>query len=178
MQHITFADRLKETSIRGRVAFSITCLEIYFKHLNLQDDTLVQALLEKLWEFTPSNSLDEWEYEITGFLPTVILNSSASEKFENVTFLKHPQSKAYQKLYLSLPETLVTMIDTVADIGFANLYAGTAGYSKSTFDETMIVIDLMNQPQLPLPDLSRFERSEFSKFHGWGTAVNKEFFAA
>ncbi|WP_216726346.1 hypothetical protein [Hymenobacter siberiensis] len=70
------------------------------------------------------------------------------------------------------------MIDTVADIGFDNLYAGTTGYSKGTFDETMSVIDLMNESQLPLPDLARFERSEFSEFHGWGDAVNKEFFAA
>jgi hypothetical protein len=178
MKHLTFSDRLKETSIRGRVALGIACLETYFKHLNLQDDTLVKELLDKLWEFTSSNSLDEWEYEIKGILPTVILNSKASEKFENVSFLKHPQSKAYQMLYLTLPESLVTMIDTVADIGFANLYAGTAGYSKGSFDDTMVVIDLMNQSQLPLPDLARFERSEFSEFHGWGNAVNKAFFAA
>ncbi|WP_216689080.1 hypothetical protein [Hymenobacter siberiensis] len=178
MQHLTIADRLKETSIRGRVAFGITCLEIYFEHLNLQDDTLVKGLLEKMWEFVSSNSLDKWEYEIKGFLPIIVLNSSASEKFENVSFLKHSQSKAYEKMYLSLPETLVTMIDTVADIGFDNLYAGTTGYSKGTFDETMSVIDLMNESQLPLPDLARFERSEFSEFHGWGDAVNKEFFAA
>lgn len=175
---ITFSERLKRVSIRGRVAFGITCLETYFKHLNLQEDSLVRELLEKLWEYVSSNSLDKWEEEIKEYLPYIILDTHSDNKFENYKFLTKSQFIAYQLLYHSLPKTAVSMIDMVAEIAFGNLYGGVVSYSEGTFDDTMVVIDLMNREQMALPDLSLFERSAFSEFHGWGNAVNKAFFAA
>ncbi len=165
-------DRLKEVSIRGRVAYGITCLEIYFAHLGLLNQPVVFKFLDTIWQFTSSNSLDEWEEAVMDYSPRFVEKADVSE----VTLLTAEEFEQIRQLYDTLPSTLLEMIEEVIEIGRGNLYAGTTGYSEHTYTPTIHVIKLMQRKGLPLPALEPFEQSCFSESHGWGYAREREFF--
>ena len=68
------------------------------------------------------------------------------------------------------------MITAVIWIGRGNLYVGTGEYSHATLGYTLDVLDIMAEKELSIPELSRFERSQFSEWHGWGLAHDRSFF--
>ena len=68
------------------------------------------------------------------------------------------------------------MVSWVIEIGRGNLYGGTGEFSEWSLNPTMEVLKIMERNNLSIPNLDRFEKSKFSKFHGWGIKREKSFF--
>lgn len=54
---------LRKTSIRGRMAFGITCLELACQAFTL-DTPKLQQLINHLWSFTSSLDFSQWEEDL------------------------------------------------------------------------------------------------------------------
>ena len=79
-------------------------------------------------------------------------------------------------IYKESGNKLSEMVFWVIDIGRSNLYGGTGAYSKWSLRPTMEVLKIMEEYQLPLPDLAIFEKSSFAESNGWGIKREKSFF--
>jgi hypothetical protein len=106
------AKNLEPVSINGRVAFGITCLEIMCSHWQISGAS-VQALLDKMWEFTESNRLDLWEEEVLEYCP----GSPVPDEEDADCFGLHHLPDEKQKAFCE-------MVYKVCEIGTANLYGG------------------------------------------------------
>jgi len=154
---------LKRISIRGRVAYGACCLENAMLHFKIKNDVLDEVIW-RIWTFTSSNNLDEWDELTNEVNPICILD-------ENI-----PSDPLFL-LYTALPFDLVDMVSEVIEIGVGNLYAGTGEYSPSTLEHLINVIEKCMILKIELPVFAHFERSSFSEEHGWGLERDKSFFA-
>lgn len=144
----------KHISIRGRLAFGMICLEKLVQTRNADHPLLHTVVFPKIWEFTSSPDLSEWEQMINLVDPSTVL-------YDDVD----PDLKS---LYQKLPEDIVDTISNVIEIGAGNIYGGTGEYSPYTLKPLHAVIHTLMKLQLPLPDMAPFEKSGFHEDGGWG----------
>ncbi|HET9504061.1 MAG TPA: hypothetical protein VFO93_11000 [Hymenobacter sp.] len=161
----TVEQQLKAVSITGRMAYSITCLEIIIQHDNL-DQQAFQPLLTALWDFTDNPDLGNWDENIMPFIP------------EDRTGWPIGGTPAISLFYQTLPPALLTCIDEIIDVGRGNLYAGVQSHSPATLTSVMWVVQYMLAHGYPLPQTEIFQRSPFTlqDQHGWGNRVARSFF--
>jgi hypothetical protein len=146
---------LRKTSIRGRMAFGITCLELACQAFAL--DTLeLQQLINHLWSFTSTLDFCQWEEDLIDGVGGYFL-----DLYDN----RHKPSQSSEVYSLNIFE-----------IGRGNLYGGTGEYSEFTLRHTAKVIGILQFLHLTLPKFSNFSRSRFSEEYGWGTPVPASYF--
>jgi len=162
MLNSVIINSLKEISIRGRVAYGASCLENTLLHHGIQDD-LLENILSRIWKFTNSTDLGEWDQLINKVDPVCILDENK------------PTDPLYL-LYQRLPPDIVNMISDVIEIGTGNLYGSTDNYSPSSLEPLLRVIDKCVTLKIELPKLDSFKKSTFSEYHGWGLERDKSFF--
>lgn len=146
-------------SIRGRVAFGITCLEKLLNKWGVKNHKITE-LLHVLWTFTSSTSLDIWERDILSILPEDDNDESTHFGFDSLT--------SEQK------EDLSDLIYYVIEIGRGNLYGGYV--SDFTSEPTIKVIEIVIKNAVKIPELHKFKKSSAKEEHGWGTPVELEYF--
>ncbi len=160
MEKIT--TEFKQISIRGRLAFGMTCLEKLVITLNSDHPLLQTIVFPKIWEFTSTEDLSEWEENINNIDPVCVLDDEVNSKLK--------------ELYNKLPKDIVSTIEEVITIGTANLYGGTNNNSPSTLEPLNSIIKTMIKLNVPLPDIRPFKKSSFSEFHGWGENRKRDFY--
>lgn len=146
-------------SIIGRFAFGLTCLEHTCQAWQVKSQKM-NELIEYLWTFTSSHGLDTWESELNEFLP-------------NYTY-EMPTRFEYGFLENDKQELLTDLILEVIEIAGANLYGGFR--SEYTMVHTLKVASLLEENNIELPNLTPFQKSKVTEFHGWGNPVDKSFF--
>lgn len=162
--------KFKEISIRGRMAYCIKVLERTFDSSKLDRNGL-EIILPHLWEFTFSNSLDEWLEKIRQLCPECILDS---EYFEVSSLLNKKHFLTLKSFYKELPETFVEMIDNTVWVGICNVYSSTGSYSKCSFEYLLDVIKDAKKLNVELPCIEPFEKFKFSNDNGWGGTFKPE----
>ncbi|MDE6425838.1 MAG: hypothetical protein K2K89_06845, partial [Ruminococcus sp.] len=79
-------DKLKNISLRGRIAFTIMCIEQYLTKQYPHNDWT--PLSEKMWKVTNSY-FDEWLYDFTDIMPECFFKiSKLKNASETITFKK------------------------------------------------------------------------------------------
>ena len=174
--NITVENRLKEISIRGRMALGIKCLEIVLDKNKLIHNKDIKELLSILWKFISSESLESWSEEIMDYDPKSLIEDYENSNFECFRLLSEVEIKSIYYIYRNSKSEVLELIELVTAIGTGNLYAGTSEYSKSTLIPTIKVLNLMARNNYRTPKLENFEKSKYSEFHGWGTKRDKSFF--
>jgi hypothetical protein len=149
-------------SIRGRMAFGVTCLESVCTALRIESKAM-QDLIEVLWRFTESKMLGEWEGDICAALPA---REGDVEAYTTHFGLRH-LNDAQQRFVTGL-------IDTVIEVGRGNLYAGFV--SVHTRDPTFKIAVMLHERGFAVPDIQRFAISSVEEFHGWGNPISREAF--
>jgi len=139
---------LKEISIRGRLAYGVSCLQNALLHFGIQYD-LLESVLSQIWEFTSSKNLEEWDQSINKVDPICILEE---DKPTDPLLL----------VYQALPFEIVSMISDVIEIGAGNLYGGTADHSPFSLNPLLRVIEKCITLKIRLPELDSFKKSPFS----------------
>lgn len=168
-------NKIKQTSIRGRFAFGVFCLEKYITENDLKSKW-IEKLIPTLWEFTNTDRMDLWEEKISDLTPLNILDESPRNSHSDYPSLTESEFIELKKYYGELDNEFVQMIDETIEIGLGNLYGGTGEFSESTYESTIFVYKLANKLLTEKPNFDNFLKSKFTEFHGWGNNVNKEFF--
>ncbi len=151
-----------DISIRGRLAFGMTCLEKLVGSLNVEHSQLRTIVFPKIWEFTSTNDLGEWEQNIREVDPVCVLDSKTESDLKT--------------LYNKLPKDIVSTIENVIEIGTANIYGRTGDNSPLTLEPLSAVINTIIKLNVPLPDINSFKKSSFSEFHGWGDNQTRDYY--
>jgi hypothetical protein len=151
-----------DISIRGRLAYGMTCLEKLVINLNADNPLLQTIVFPKIWEFTSTEDMGEWEQNIRDVDPVCVLDDTADSDLK--------------ALYNNLPNDIVSTIEDVIEIGIANIYGGTGDNSPMTLEPLNSVIKTMTKLKVPLPDLRTFKKSSFSEFQGWGNNQTRDYY--
>ena len=153
---------IEPVSIRGRMAFGVTCLEGVCTALRVESKA-VQELIEVLWRFTESETLGTWEGDIRAALPDKEGDVDGyAEKF-GLTHLDNAKQRFVTEL-----------IDTVIGVGRGNLYGGFI--SAYTLDLTLKIALLLHDRGFEVPDIQHFAVSSVEEFDGWGKAISRDAF--
>ncbi len=79
--------------------------------------------------------------------------------------------KSYEylyNLYQNIDEKIDFVMTAIFDIGTSHAYSEIVGYGKQSLDELKILIDYMHEKEIPLPDISPFEKFSFDENDGYG----------
>lgn len=150
--------RFESISINGRMAFAISCLEIVVVEENINNHLLTKSV-DYLWEYVSTDRLDIWDDEVSAF-PSNLNDFMASYKLEN------PKLEKVNLIF--------ELFDLIIDIGRANLYG--AFQSELTLIPLERTIEIMEVNDYKLPNLSVFQKSKVTDYHGWGHRVSPNYF--
>lgn len=160
---MTIAD-FDKISMNGRMAYSILCVEKYLLDKFPNDDW--ESLSRLMWEAT-SSLWDEWADKFIEIIPEYL--------FEKPTFLESDFEELTEEEYNEFVLLLKDKPDTVNQL-LLKLYELEQVYSYTSIPETgkeasQIVLDIcsiLEENEIPLPDLSTVQFSSFSEKNGWG----------
>lgn len=165
-------EKIKQLSIRGRVAFCAMCLEKAISKLGL-DSPQMDKIISLLWEFTESNNFAEWEKKATEVSPDTVLENHLDNDFADYETLSVEYLNNLKDSYLSMPKEIIELISWSLETGLSNLYGNTGEYSETTFNAVEKVISIMNKLQVGLPDINLIKFSHFQEEFGWGDRFSK-----
>lgn len=162
----------KSVPIFARIAYSIRCLE---KTLLFYKCSINQWkwILEKLWEFSTSEWFDEWCYEITCYLPNIILEEEYSN--DNYEYINEEQYNRLYAIYSNVNEVVIKMFSLVYDISEAEIYSRIIDFSQNTLVVLEKIIDLMSENNIEPPKYADLTEFSFSINNGWGGKISKEY---
>jgi len=157
-------------SIRGRMAYSLICLETACCKWQIES-TEMSATLSKFWEFTISMSLDVWDVEAQRTQP--YLYAFYDEFQEAKEWRGMAEEWGFDTLPDSQQEALGRMLVLLHGPA-GNLFAGFDSYV--TADPLIELINIMLTAGLDLPDRSRVTLSRVEESGGWGIPHPREYF--
>jgi hypothetical protein len=155
-------DLLKTTSIGGRIALALTCVERAVQLYQVRDRRITE-LVEIMWRFVEQK---DWESVDQAWrqLPVVDLLDAAE--------LGWPVPVSYRSLPLFLPRVLYETLE----LGLDSMYHALSGYDKPSYDRVVQILTLCEQGGITIPALGRFARMPFTDGRGWGHPVPRSFF--
>lgn len=166
------ANEFRDVSIRGRVAFSILCLENAIEHFHVE---LLpwDFVLEKLWEFTSSTGyLDDWSGYMSEIMPDNILSEPKypSMKFEDMGFqyISKQYFNTLRDVYLQAGATLCCIIDKIFFLATGEMYGALHDGAPYNLEHLQEIIDMMEQHTIPLPSIEVLKSYSFQEEGGWG----------
>jgi hypothetical protein len=175
-------NRFKKISIRGRIAYSLLCLENLKSKLN-SDLIELEVLIEKLWETTKSDKLGWWQNEFIENNPIVMIADYELMKNGKVTFEQigletiKTESKFIERIeFLNRLKTPIPkVLDKLCEIANQNISAGTGQFSELTLNPMIELIEIIEKANVAkLPKIDAVEFSKFEENNGWGIRFEKE----
>lgn len=156
---------LRDISIRGRVAFSICCLNSIVRALNYSHLDW-SFLLNKLWVYTSAEYLDDWEDMGAEIKPDTIMYY---EKYEPADFeiISKEDYDRLRSVYQVVDSRVLKIVDLIFYIGTIDLYGKVLKEGKS-LEYLQRIIAIMEESGSPLPNLELFEDYKFELEEGWG----------
>ncbi|MCS1350890.1 hypothetical protein [Mechercharimyces sp. CAU 1602] len=146
----------EKISIRGRLAFGVNCIIRVTETWGVKSDKMNHLILELL-SFTHSEDLSEWEDRLGHLFP----------KEESMIYAK---TFGFEHLSSYKREELFKLIVEVYDIGAQNLYGGFRDHFS--LNPLMNVIRILNENDIPLPDIGAYRKSKVEEEGGWGYSID------
>lgn len=161
----------KNISIRGRVAFAISCLNTYLKtkYPNI-DFSSVLDLACKITE--DSDYIDSCTEAFTEIIPEYLYEF---DNYEDAEF-EYLSKEAYESFISIIPKDdadLNLLMHSIRDIAWEYCYVALETNAPQTYRYLDSIIDTMNKLSLSLPDIKIFKKYEFSENDGWGRHINR-----
>lgn len=159
-------EKFKQISLRGRVAYGVSCFENALLALkyNLDDWKIV---LNYLWEFTNSNNLEECHTIANELIPENLLEFKTYEKHEFERLSKEEFLHLY-KLYQDIDESINSLLYGIHELGASHAYGTVSGYGESSLKSLERLINLMLNNRYPLPSVEQFLIFSINENKGWG----------
>jgi len=163
-------NNFKEISLNGRVSYSISCFENTLRFLNYNVNEW-RIVLEHLWEFTSIKYLDDWSGMVAEIIPENLLEFKLYEEHE-FEYLDEKNFKYLYQLYQNIDEKIDFVMTSIYDIGTSHAYSRIEEYGQNSLDELEILINYMKKNNVPLPDVSPFEKFSIEENKGWGNSFD------
>lgn len=161
----------KDISIRGRVAFGISCLVIYLK--NKYSNIDFSALINKACKITEdSDYIDESTMAFTEIIPEYLYEF---DNFEDAEFdyLSEEEYKLFTSLIPKNDSYLDILMHAIHDIAWEYCYVALEQNAPATYPYLEKIINIMNSLSLPMPNIKSFEKYSFKDSDGWGKFINR-----
>ncbi|MFF2484331.1 hypothetical protein [Paenibacillus sp. NPDC058071] len=158
-------EKFKLISLRGRVAYGVSCFENALLALkyNLNDWKIV---LNYLWGFTNSN-LEESHTIANELIPEHLLEFKTYEKHEFERLSKEEFLYLYN-LYQDMDESINSLLYGIHELGASHAYSVVSGYGESSLKSLERLINLMIDNNYPLPNVEQFLIFSIDENKGWG----------
>ena len=159
-------DKLKKISLRGRIAFTIMCIEQYltkqYPHKNWT------PLSEKMWKVTNSY-FDEWLYNFTDIMPECF--------FETSELKNESETIAFKKLYKDLTEDDINdineLLNLLVEIVELHVYTDAFSMEKESLNDILTIIsDYLIKNKICVPDIEKVSFSKVEENDGFGKKFN------
>lgn len=131
----------KDISLRGRVAFAISCFENTLLSLNYNVNEW-KPVLEYLWGFTSIRYLDDWNDIVAEIMPENLLEFRTYEEHE-FEVLDEENFKYLYNLYQNIDEKIDVIITLIYNVGISHAYSVIEGEGQRSLDELGILINYM-----------------------------------
>lgn len=154
---------LEVISIRGRMAYVICLFERVIIYYNYDKQDWVKVL-EKLWEYTSVEYLDDWMYEFAEYLPESILEDSLDD-FE---FLTTEEYEHLYKLYNESSTDVCHFIKLMFELGSIDLYSKLVDNSPNTLEKIEEAVALLKGNEIEIISIEPFKQYSFKERNGWG----------
>ena len=163
---------LEKISIRGRMAYLLCLFEKLLIHFQCSKEKW-NWILEKLWQYTEIQYLDEWMYEIAEFLPENIL----TDPFEAFEFISENEYQLLKETYKGNCTDINLMMSIIFDLGTTELYSKLEDNSPFTLSKLQDAENILNRNGIQLINIQPFEQYLYSKENGWGKCFNGKKFS-
>lgn len=163
-------NKLKEISIRGRVAYGIACFERALLFYHCKNESW-KDVLKKLWNYANIEYLDDWFYEIAEYLPDSLLETDYYDK-EDFEYLSEITFKNLKICYKESNVVLKKIFRLIFEIGTLEIYGKPENYSIETFKKLLEIVELMKKEEIELPDEKPFLKYKYNECDGWGKKFN------
>lgn len=125
-------------------------------------------ILERFWQYTEYQYLDEWMYEIAEFLPNNIL----SDPYDAFEFITEEEYYLLKTLYQKNCTDINLMMNIIFDMGTSELYSRLENNSPYTLMKLQEAIKIVVKNNILLICPGIFEEYSFSQENGWGKCFN------
>lgn len=154
---------LEIISIRGRMAYVICLFERMLIHYNYNKQNWTKVL-EKLWEYTSVEYLDDWMYEFAEYLPESILEDCLDD-FE---FITTEEYEHLYKLYSESSTDVCHFIKLMFELGSIDLYSKLVDNSPNTLKKVEEAVELLKKNKINSISIEPFKQYSFKERNGWG----------
>jgi hypothetical protein len=159
-------EKFKHISMRGRVAYGISCFENTIIALKYDvNDWKID--LNYLWEFTNIQYLDDWNDIVVEIIPENLteLKTYEEEEFER---LSKDEFIYLYNLYQNIDGSVDALLRGIYDLGISHAYTVIEGYGESSLKSLERIIKLMIDYNFPLPSIDPFLKFSIEEYKGWG----------
>lgn len=163
---------IEEISIRGRMAYLLCLFERLLIYFHCSEDKW-NWILEKLWQYTEIQYLDEWMYEVAEFLPENIL----TDPFEVFEFISERDYLLLKKIYKENCADINLMMNIIYDLGTMELYSKLENNSPFTLQKLQEAENVLLRNNIQLISIHPFEQYLYSEENGWGERFNGKIFS-
>lgn len=159
-------DKFKYVSMRGRVAYGISCLEnalLSFKY----DFNDWKIVLNYLWEFTSIQYLDDWNDAAVELIPENLTEFRTYEEHEFERLSKQEFEYLYN-LYQNIDVSIDKLIRGIYDLGISHVYTEIEGYGEGSLNSLERLVNFMLINNFRLPSIEPFLKYSIKENGGWG----------
>lgn len=162
----------KNISIRGRIAFTIKCLQIYVnKKYTGIDFSPVLNMASKIVD--DSNFIDESAMAYMEIIPEYLYEFDNYEDAE-FEYISNKDFNHFKAIIPSNDSNLNQIMKSIYELTMEYCYEAMEPNAPRTIRYIRIIEDIFKQNNLPLPDISNFEKYTFESNNGWGDFIPKE----
>lgn len=156
----------KDISLRGRVAFSINCLEKYLSNLtiDLNDWNIV---LYKYWSFTDIEFLDDWNEIISEILPDNLLEFDNYQK-HGFDYLNEDEFQNLYSLYQHIDNNVIELMRLIFELGNSHAYSVIMKEGTASLCILQDILVFMNSHNIELPPIEVYQSMLIQDNRGWG----------
>ncbi|MFK4304732.1 MULTISPECIES: hypothetical protein [unclassified Paenibacillus] len=159
-------EKFKHISMRGRVAYGVSCFEnaIIALKYDVNDWRIV---LNYLWEFTSIQYLDDWNDIVVELIPENLTEFKTYEEEEFERLSKDEFIYLYS-LYQNIDGSVDALLREIYDLGISHTYTVIEGYGESSLKSLERIIKFMIDYNFPLPSIDPFLKFSIEENRGWG----------
>lgn len=159
-------EKFRCTSIRGRVAYGISCIENALIALNY-DPNDWKIVLYHLWEFTCADNIEDCNTIANELIPENLLEFKTYEEHD-FELLSKDEFQYLYNLYQKIDESIDILLYAIHELGASHAYSEISGYGESSLKSLERLISCMIDYNYPLPDIEPFLKYSIEEDEGWG----------
>ncbi len=156
----------KNISLKGRVAYVISCFENVLLSLKC-DISNWKMVLEYMWQFTSSQDLEAWNVQMAEIIPENLFEFKTFEEHD-FEYLEEIQFKYLYNLYQNIDTRINYIIRQILYLGSSHSYSLIIDYGQESLEELDRIVKFMINNCFELPNIDAFLKYSIKENKGWG----------